>query len=69
MVNNYIKVSLPTGRDIFINIAQITTICQDPTQPAKVQIYLSDSLRYDFVGKVEDVLKLLEVSTRQFVLK
>lgn len=69
MPNTYIKIALPTGRDIFINADQVTTVCQDPIQQTKVQLYLSDGLRYDFVGKVEDVLKLLEISPKQFVLK
>lgn len=62
-MNKYIKFSLPTGRDIHVNISQITVICQDVISPTKVEIYLADGIRYSFNGTVEDILNKIDART------
>lgn len=65
MANEYIKIKLPTEREIYINKNNVTVISQDPMSPkTKTEVYMSDGIRYVLSLNVLDVLKLFDVSSK-----
>lgn len=63
-MSKYIKIKLPTDRELYINRDNITVISEDPTNKEKTELYMSDGIRYLINKKILDILALVEVNDK-----